>query len=53
MRFDRSGSFNVIDVCTNRKIMYDSLLVISCNLSTISPLLRDAALRIPEPTTPP
>ena len=32
MRFDRSRSFKVIDLRTNRKPIYDFLLVIDCKL---------------------
>jgi len=46
MRLDRSRSFKVIDFCTNRKPEYDLLLVISYDLSSISPRVRDIVLRI-------
>jgi len=38
--FDRSNSFKVIDFCTNRKPECDFLLLIHCDLSSISPCFR-------------
>ena len=39
MCFYPSRSFKVIQVCTNQKHVYDFKLVISCNLSSMSPCL--------------
>jgi len=38
-----SRSFEVIDFCCNRKLIYDSLLVIKCHLSSILHHLQDIA----------
>jgi len=45
--------FNVIDLCTNRKPIYDFPLVISCDLSLISPRFRDITPRRKLKTIPP
>jgi len=43
MHFDRSRSFKVIDLCTNRKPIHDFLLVINCDLGSIFHRFRDIA----------
>ena len=45
IRFDRSRSFKVIDFRTNRNPIYDFLLVISCNLSSISQWIHTSVIR--------
>jgi len=43
MHFDHSRSFKVVDFCTNRKPIYDILLVISCDLSSMLHRFRGTA----------
>jgi len=45
VRFYRSRSFKVINVFTNWKPIYDFLLVISCDLSSILHRFRDSAAK--------
>jgi len=44
--FHRSRSFKVVMFCTNRKLLYDLLLVIICDLGSISNIFRDIAPRL-------
>jgi len=47
----RSRSLKVIDFCSNRKPIYDFLLVINCHLSSILHRFRDTASRSRKPPT--
>ena len=50
MRFDTSRLFKVINFCTNRQPIYDSLLVISCELSYPAAFPRHSAVMEVEET---
>jgi len=47
-----SRSFKVIDLCCNRKPIYDYILLINCHLSSISYHFRDIASRSRKPPQP-
>jgi len=50
MHFDHSGSVKVIQFCTDRKLIYDFLLEINCNLRSVCHHFPDTASRSPQPT---
>jgi len=49
LHFDRSRSFKVTNSCTNQKHIYDFLLAINCDPTSIAHRFRDLALRSPKP----